>query len=114
MNLETNLEKLKQESIKIRIKFPGKIPILIEKEKTSLLKNLIRKKYLVPNTMTVGQLILTIRKNIELKSFQALFLFLDCGKIPCNNDLIGNLYETSKNEKTEMLHFIYCEEATFG
>ena len=61
------------ESSKILEKYPDRIPIIIEKDKKSKLKNIDKNKYLVPKNMTLGQFIYVIRKRIDLDSSEALF-----------------------------------------
>ena len=73
---KTENERL-TESSKIIEKYPNRIPIIIEKDKKSKIKDIDKNKFLVPNDMTLGQFMYVIRKRIKLDSSQALFFFIN-------------------------------------
>ncbi|KAE8656535.1 Autophagy-related protein 8C [Hibiscus syriacus] len=82
--LEHPLEKRQDEVARIRAKYPDRIPVRIFKlllrrlERVTFLI-LIKKKYLVPADLTVGQFVYVVRKRIKLKlsAEKAIFVFVN-------------------------------------
>lgn len=103
-----------KESSRIRNKYPDRIPIIIEKDyKCKNVPDIDKKKYLVPNDLTIGQFLFVIRKRIKLDSEMALYLFIDNKTIPNTSSAINNLYNTHKNDDG-FLYITYSGENTFG
>ena len=64
------LEERIQESERIKEKYADRIPVIVERTSSSNLPELDKHKFLVPNTLTVGQFLYVIRKRIKLEHFQ--------------------------------------------
>ena len=108
---KTENERL-TESSKIIEKYPNRIPIIIEKDKKSKIKDIDKNKFLVPNDMTLGQFMYVIRKRIKLDSSQALFFFIN--NILCNNtQTLSEIYNIYK-DNDGFLYITYTSENTFG
>ena len=101
-----------KESQKIRTKYPNRIPVIIEPIKRSQLKKIDKNKFLVPDDLTIGGLLVVIRKRINLGSENALFLFIN-SVLPATSQSIISLYDNHKN-KDGFLYISYTEENTFG
>ena len=71
-----------------------------------------KKKYLVPNNLTLGQFIFVIKNKIKLSPEKAIFLFI-AGTIPASSTIISQIYE-SKKDKDGFLYVEYSGENTFG
>ena len=100
------------ESSKIIERYPDRIPIIVEKNKKSKIKDIDKNKFLVPNDMTMGQFMYVIRKRIKLDSKEALFFFVNNSL--CNNTLsLSEVYKTYK-DKDGFLYIVYTSENTFG
>ena len=97
---------------KVLERHPDRVPVYVNKKEGSSVSDIERHKYLVPKEMTVGQFVYVLRKNIKLKSNQALFVFIN-NIIVCNTDLMGEVYNKHKSED-EFLYVIYSGENTFG
>ena len=102
----------KKESDRILSKYPDRVPIIVNKEKISLLPDLKKNKYLVPKDMVISQFIFIIRKNLTLSSSEALFITIN-DKLCASNKKIVELYEEEKHEDG-FLYIIYSSENTFG
>lgn len=112
---EISFEKRLEESIRIRTKYPDRIPIIcekIEEKKNSEIPTIDKKKYLVPNNLTLGQFLFVIRNKIKLSPEKAIFLFI-AGTIPASSTTISQIYE-SKKDKDGFLYVEYSGENTFG
>ena len=93
-------------------KYPDRVPVYVNKKEGSNVEEITKHKYLVPKEMTMGNFIYVLRKNITLKSSQALFVFVD-NLIVSNSEMIGEIYNKHKNED-KFLYVIYSSESTFG
>jgi len=100
------------ESTKIIIKYPTRIPIIVEKYTSCKLNDINKKKYLVPKDMSMNQFIFIIRKRINLESSQSLFVMVG-DRLTSSNISIGEIYENHKDEDG-FLYVIYTSENTFG
>lgn len=108
-------EKRLEESIRVRTKYPDKIPIICEKmegKKDSDIPIIDKKKYLVPNDFNFGQFIYVIRNRLKLPPEKAIFLFVG-GSIPTGTNIISQIYESAK-DKDGFLYIEYSGENTFG
>jgi GABA(A) receptor-associated protein len=100
------------ESNKIKIKYPDKIPVIVEKAKSSKIITIDKNKFLIPIDLTVGQFLSVIRKRIKINDSDSIFLFIN-NSLPCYSHSIGSLYE-SHQDKDGFLYVQYTEESTFG
>ena len=115
---EKSFERRREEGERIRKKYPDRVPvrlarllmnfhhtnfktfiaflcsikIIVEKAPKSRICDLDKRKYLVPNDLTVGQFYFLIRKRIQLRAEDALFFFVN-NQIPPTSATIGTLYQ---------------------
>lgn len=106
-----NFEERKRESGRVLVKYPQKIPIIVETGDAKA-PPIDKEKYLVPAEMTLGQFQFVVRKRLSLKPEQALFLFINDTMQP-TGELISNIYKKYKDEDN-FLYVKYCMENTFG
>lgn len=108
-------EKRIVESKRIKIKYPDKIPVIIEKNNTEKdIPDIDKNKYLVPLDLTLGQFIFIIRKRIKLNSSKGLFLFISDKKILAPTTKSFNDLYTNHLDKDGYLYLTYSSENTFG
>tara|TARA_B110000971_G_C19898092_1_gene448624 strand:+ start:150 stop:494 length:345 start_codon:yes stop_codon:yes gene_type:complete len=110
--LKHNLKERLSESDKIKLKYPKRVPVIIEKRDGCILNQIDKTKYLVPNDLNMNQLIYIIRKRINLSNSQSLFFMVNDHICPSNTPL-GIIYENHK-DKDGFLYIIYTSENTFG
>ena len=110
---EFDFETRKQEAGRIKEKYKDRVPIIVEKSHKSDIANIDKKKYLVPEDITVGQFVYIIRKRIDLTSEKAIFLFTEKNTIPPTSSVISEIYDQHKNDD-DFLYLIYAGENTFG
>tara|TARA_B100001093_G_C26602280_1_gene916445 strand:+ start:571 stop:915 length:345 start_codon:yes stop_codon:yes gene_type:complete len=101
-----------QESNKILIKYPTRIPIIVERSDNCELNDIKKKKYLVPKDLTLQQFIFIIRKKIQLDPSQALFVMVNNKLSPASLNF-GEIYEKDK-DNDGFLYITYTSENTFG
>jgi GABA(A) receptor-associated protein len=107
------LVERKIEVEKILKRYPDKIPVVLIKNNSAHIPNIDKEKFLVPNTMTVGEFIYMIRKRIILESHQAIFIFFN-NNLVNTSALMSEIYMNYKNKDDEMLYASYSGENTFG
>lgn len=109
---ENSFDERKSEAIRVLTKYPDRIPIICEKSDSCKVDEIDKKKYLVPRVLTMGQFIYVIRKRLNLKPEQAIFLFTN-GKIMSSSSVLEEIYHKEKDEDG-FLYFLYSEENVFG
>jgi GABA(A) receptor-associated protein len=86
--------------------------VIVEKAEKSDVPDIDKKKYLVPNDLTVGQFTYVIRKRIRVSPEKALFIFVK-NVLPPNAALMADVYADHKDEDG-FLYMTYSGENTFG
>jgi GABA(A) receptor-associated protein len=105
------IEKRVEECVKIRRKYPDRVPVIVERGNAKLI-DIDRHKYIVPADLTIAQLLYTIRKRLPIKADQGLFLTIN-NTLPKSSQLISLIYKEHK-EKDGFLYIKYDIESTFG
>lgn len=67
---------------------------------------------MVPKNLTIGQFVYVIKKKLELKPEEAIFLFIN-NKLPTVTERIDTVYNHNK-DKDGYLYITYLNENTFG
>lgn len=109
---ENSFEHRKAEASNIRIKYPERVPVIIEKEPGAQVGDLDKKKFLIPSDISISQLMWIIRKRISLPHEKALFLYVG-RTIPLACASVGQIYEENKDEDG-FLYVSFSGENTFG
>ena len=111
---QKKFEERKAEAEKILSKYPDRIPCIVERAESS--KNSIplidKKKYLVPDDLTFGQFIFTVRKRIKLNPEQAIFLYVN-NVLPPVTMTMAQIYEEHK-DPSGFVMMVYAAESSYG
>lgn len=91
-------------------KYPDRVPVVFESKIGGDAKKVL--KYMVPRDKTIGQMMVKLRKHVQMNSKQAVYLFVN-NTLPPNTSTVGQVWEQHKNEKN-VLHIVYSLENTFG
>jgi len=109
-----SIEERKSESAKMLLKFPDKVPVIVEKLPNCILPTMDRKKFLVPNDIMLAQFLSIIRKRINLSPETAIFVFFgNKHKLANATSLMTNIYSDMKDDD-DFLYCYYTSENTFG
>ena len=111
---EKSFEQRLDESTKIMEKHTDRVCIFVEKSKDcDNLIDLDRKKYLVPNFLSISQFIYVIRKRICLDKKDALFLYTKKKYLLSGTTNMIDLYNKHK-DSDGFLYITYTSENCFG
>ena len=109
-----SFEERTKETSEILTKYPDRIPCILEKStvNTNELPDIDKSKFLVPGDLRMSQFMFVIRKRINIRPEQAIFIF-------CNGQILLNqseLSEINKKHKSDdnYLYLQYSGESTFG
>ncbi|GMY28013.1 autophagy-related protein 8i-like [Fagus crenata] len=101
-----------EDSKNINLKYPDRVPVIIERYSRTDLPEMQKKKYLVPRDMSVGQFIYILSSRLHLTPGKALFIFVK-NTLPQTASLMGSIYESYKDDDG-FLFMCYSSEKTFG
>eukprot|EP01129_Flabellula_baltica_P000814 TRINITY_DN10765_c0_g1_i1.p1 TRINITY_DN10765_c0_g1~~TRINITY_DN10765_c0_g1_i1.p1 ORF type:complete len:136 (-),score=37.06 TRINITY_DN10765_c0_g1_i1:40-417(-) len=100
-------------STKILERYPGRVPVIVEKAPNSSVPDITKRKFLVPGDIPVGSFSFEIRKHLpELDPSKAIFLFVN-DTIPPTGGLMSQLYD-KYGDDDGFLYIVYSGDAVFG
>ncbi|XP_051497515.1 microtubule-associated proteins 1A/1B light chain 3C-like [Apus apus] len=103
-----------QEVTQIRLKYPNKIPVVVERyQKEKTLPPLSRTKFLVGQDLPLSQLATTLRTQLCLASSQTFYLLVDNKGLPNMAITMQELYQANKDEDG-FLYLTYASQEMFG
>jgi len=109
-----SFEERKKEAEVILAKYPCRIPVIVERaQQESNLPEISKYKYLVPNDMTVSNLLFVLRKKMKLESSKALFLFVNGNTMVPTSGILSEIYQKHA-DLDSYLYISYCSENVFG
>ncbi|CAF4415455.1 unnamed protein product [Rotaria socialis] len=123
-----SIEKRKQESEKIRSRYPERIPVVVERVHESKIADIEKRKFLVPYDFTMAQFQWIIRRSLTLSAETAIFIFVEntnqgvgnflnnfkqSWTIPQMTATMGEMYAKHKDEDG-FLYIAYSGENAFG
>jgi GABA(A) receptor-associated protein len=107
-------ELRRKEAVTVRHKYPDRVPVICERAVTSSSRvpEIKKKKYLVPQDVTVGQFTCIIRRQLQMDHAAAIFLFVN-GALPPVGARMDEIYREHK-DPDGFLYLAYSGESTFG
>ncbi|VDD87631.1 unnamed protein product [Enterobius vermicularis] len=103
-----------KDATEIRAKFPNKIPVIIERfEGDKYLPMLDRCKFLVPDHITVAELMQIVRRKLQLHPEQAFFLLVNEKSMVSNSMTLLQLYQMEADQDG-FLYVVYTSMPAFG
>ena len=117
--MDASTEELKKRQNSSRIlmeKYTGRIPVIVTKKDGSSLPDLVQKKFLVPDDMTIGKFIIMLRSRNTISAQQSIFMFIKQGNkhiVVPYSETFKAVYDNMKNEDG-YLYLIYSDDSVFG
>ena len=93
-------------------KYPKRIPVVVDLAPGTDLPPLEKNKYLAPKDITIGQLLFIIRKQMNLNSSKAVFIYCE-NTVLTTSSLLSKVYHDLKYENG-FLYLLVAGENTFG
>lgn len=110
------LDKRKMLSKTLFEKFPDRLPVILEKNKSEKISKLINKnKFLVSYDTTVAEFMCILRKRIFVDEKSSIYIFTNNkNKVLLSGSFsMGSIYNDHKDEDG-FLYLEYCYENVFG
>ena len=111
--IQFNLEERKKDFDNIMKNCTNKIPVIIEKDPTSKIKEIVKTKYLLPKVLTMYELIRFIRNKLDISYSTAIYLIVAYKFAITGCELLSEIYQKHK-DKDNFLYIRYVEQLTFG
>ena len=108
------IEKLKIKSDKLFTKYPNKIPIIIQFDKSFEFQNTINTKFITPFDLTVAEFQIILRKRCQLNSTEAIFLFFNGDILYPAQHLLKDVYKEKHRKNSGILFCLVMKESVFG
>lgn len=70
-------EQRKRESRQILLKYPDRVPVVVQRAPNSTLVDLDKHKFLVPYEVTVAQFMWILRQRLTLSHNKAIYIFIN-------------------------------------
>ena len=99
----SDFEERRKASIKMREKYPDRCCIIVKKMEGADIPDIDRNKYLVPQTLSMGQFVYVIRKRLSLPQDKALFIYVG-NILPSTSDTVGNVYNRAVVFEGDLWH----------
>lgn len=109
---ERSFDQRLSESTRIRQKYPERFPVIVEKKPGSDIQAIDKRKYLVPNDLTIGQFVYVIRKRLDLSPEKAIFVFIN-NTLPPTAAAVSQIFQDNV-EEDGFMYVMYSGENTFG
>ncbi|XP_046445890.1 putative protein TPRXL [Daphnia pulex] len=98
----------------IRTKYPSKIPVIVERFDQELsLPHLQKSKFLVPQELSMSQLITVVRNRLRLSSTQAIFLIVNNRSMASLSKTVHEVYR-EYHDPDGFLYLSYASQEAFG
>ncbi len=108
-----DFEKRKEESSKLRLQCPDKVPVICEKDPKCKIQEIDKTKYLVPDDLTISQFCNMLKSRITLDEKQSFFLLFNGAHQVGLDNLMQEAYEKYKDEDG-FLYVVYSAELVWG
>lgn len=107
-----SFESRSADAKRLMSRYPERICIIVGRQDGSDITDINKHKFLVPMGLTISQFQYVIRKKINCRPEQGIFMFIN-NKLPAGCATVGQVYEENKY-KDGYLYVIYSGENTFG
>lgn len=109
------LKDRQEESHRVLKKYPDRVPVVCERYTHSAhnIPHLSKTKYLIPNTITMGQFLYVIRSRLQLPPTVGLFIYTDNRQLPGSIEVVRDVYDRCR-DTDGFLYLYYTGENVYG
>lgn len=94
--------------------YPTKVPVIVERYNNEAdLPTLNKKKFLVPQEITMSQFLTIIKKRLEIGPTKALFLLINSRTLAPLSKTLAEIYSEHRNTDG-FLYITYSSQEVFG
>ena len=111
--MTNSFENRKAESKRVREKYPDKIPVIIEKSDSTTLGDIKKHKYLFQKELTMAQILLYVREQLNVQQTDTIILYVANKYIPLNSELLSQVYEKYA-DKDGFMYITYTKQEAYG
>ncbi|XP_058389871.1 microtubule-associated proteins 1A/1B light chain 3C-like [Diceros bicornis minor] len=109
-----SLGKVLEEVAGIRVKFPGKIPVVVERyPREQVLPSLDKTKFLVPQELTMTQFLGVVQSRMVLGATAAVYLLVNSRNMVSMSVTMAEIYRDYRDEDG-FLYLTYASQEVFG
>ncbi|XP_007535673.1 microtubule-associated proteins 1A/1B light chain 3C [Erinaceus europaeus] len=109
-----SLATRKEEVAGIQAKFPGKIPVIVERyPREKVLPSMDKIKFLVPQELTMTQFLSVIRSRLVLGATEAFYLLVNNKSLASTSVTMAEVYRDYKDEDG-FVYMTYASQEMFG
>ncbi len=107
-------EERQRQSHILLSKNPNQIPIILEKDPKSKIKDIQKSKFLIRKDFSVNQFIQMIRGLMQIPEYEALFFVVKGKHTISGEKTMGQIYDTFHDKEDGFLYIIYSSELIYG
>lgn len=104
---------IRDKAAHFRARYPDRVPVICERADDCDLPSLDIATFLLPKSLTVGQMAYIVRKRLNLAPQRALYMFVG-GRVPPCSMSLADLAAKYVDAEDGLVHVIYASEVTFG
>lgn len=109
-----SFEERKREVDKISSKFPGKIPVVVERYQREMsLPAMDKSKFLVPQDLTMMDFAVIIKNRLQVPTYRAFYFIVNNQSMPSTSRTIAEIYREQRDEDG-FLYMTYASQEMFG
>jgi len=111
---EKSLEARQKECAAMKIRYPDRVCVYLSRNPNCItVPDIEKNKFLVPGDVTMSQFMTIVRKRIDIKQCDSIFIFTEHNTIPRSSDTMQSIYNYYHNIDG-FLYMTYSSESTFG
>ncbi|KAI2805501.1 hypothetical protein RDWZM_008754 [Blomia tropicalis] len=104
----------KEEVLGIRLRFPNKVPVVVERySKEKNLPKLDKTKFLVPQELLMAKFVAVIRNRMHINPTQAFYMIVNNRTLASMTKTMAEVYKETQDEDG-FLYITYASQEMFG
>jgi GABA(A) receptor-associated protein len=110
---EYSFEERQTDSARMLTKYPTRIPVIVERKSKTCIAALDKKKFLIPQDMSMVHFVQVLRRRLTLGPEQGIFIFVGKSVLAKQHSTMAEIYREHADEDG-YLYCVYSGENVFG